>query len=300
MPLLATEGVTLHFQTLGHGSDLVLIHGLGANLAFWYWGPGRLMARRFHVLTYDLRGHGRSSMPASGYTLTQMSNDLAALLDHLGIARAHIVGHSYGARIALCFAGRFAERTSSLTVVDTQIRALQPPLRLSEWPHWPRWKAQLLATGHSELPADDAVIDFRLLARFSEAAAPRGGGLFAAGGRPLSVRNRDMGERGGRRWLRLLETTSAAEELADERPLDAAFLGAIRVPTLLLYGRYSHCLPSSEGLLSLIPEAERIIIPDAGHFLPAVKPVLFARAVKRFVSDGVRLGGEAARRSIPA
>ncbi len=289
MPFVQTDTVTLHYETLGSGDDVVFVHGLGANLAFWYWGAGRLIARRHHVIAYDLRGHGRSSMPAVGYTLDAMCGDLLALLDHLGIPRAHIVGHSYGARVALCFAGRFPARCTSLTVVDTQISAVQPPMRLGEWGYWPRWKQHLQTSGVNALPDDDEVIDFRLLARLSEAAVPRLGSGVRRRAPSLAMRNRGLGgERTSAQWRALLERTSAAEDLNDEGPLAASFLAAIRVPTLLVYGRYSHCLPSSEMLLTLIPGARRIVIRNAGHFLPAVKPRLFARALARFV-DGMRM-----------
>jgi pimeloyl-ACP methyl ester carboxylesterase len=285
MPIVDAGAMQLNYEVLGEGADVVLIHGLGANHAFWYWGAGRMLAQRARVWMYDLRGHGRSTMTAAGYTLSEMAADLLALMDHLGIARSHVVGHSYGARVALCFAGTHPERVISLTVVDTQIRALQAPLRLRDWPHWPKWRQHLVETGHIDLPGEDTVIDFRLLERFSEAAAPREGAGLRPRFRQLSMRNRDMGERGSGRWRRLLETTTAGEELADERPLDAAFVSTIRLPTLLLYGRYSHCLPTSDRLMSLMPDCRRIIIPEAGHFLPAVKPLLFARALNRFVSD---------------
>ncbi|MCU0839637.1 MAG: alpha/beta hydrolase [Rhodospirillales bacterium] len=293
MPFVQTDTVTLHYETLGSGDDVVFVHGLGANLAFWYWGAARLIARRHHVIAYDLRGHGRSSMPAAGYTLDAMCSDLLALLDHLGIAHAHIVGHSYGARVALCFAGRFPTRCTSLTVVDTQIGAVQPPMRLGEWGYWPRWKQHLQTSGMNPLPTDDEVIDFRLLARLSEAAVPRLGSGVRRRAPSLAMRTRGLGERTGRQWRALLERTTAAEELNDESPLAASFVSAVRVPTLLVYGRLSHCLPSSETLLTLIPGARRIVIRNAGHFLPAVKPRLFARALSRFV-NGLRLPPAAA------
>ncbi len=76
MPSLATPEVKLNYLQLGAGEHLVLIHGLGANLSFWYFGAARLLAHTHNLLMYDLRGHGRSSMPEEGYSLHRMVRDL--------------------------------------------------------------------------------------------------------------------------------------------------------------------------------------------------------------------------------
>ena len=66
---------------------VVLCHALATSMDIWaYQLP--LLAQRFHVLRYDLRGHGRSAAPGSSYTLEELASDAAALLDHLEIARA--------------------------------------------------------------------------------------------------------------------------------------------------------------------------------------------------------------------
>ena len=246
MPLVKTTDAALHYQLLGdEGESVVLIHGLGANLAFWYWGAARPIARRARVVAYDLRGHGRSTMPERGYRLTDMCRDLDRLLDSQGIERAHIVGHSFGARVALAYAGAHPDRVRTVTVADTQLRTLQPQLRLRDWSYWPRWKRDLQAQGHVDLPADDDWIDFRLLAHFNQiahgqatrsqgacakgacakGASEQGGGgqggggqvegSQKAGGRRISMRTRDMGPRSNRRWRNLLGTTTASREVTE-------------------------------------------------------------------------------------
>ena len=159
---------SIHYQCIGEGENLVLIHGLGANLAFWYMGIARLLARQYRVITYDLRGHGRSTMPVDGYTLPHMASDLEALLDHLGVDHAHIVGHSFGARIALYFTTLRPERVRTLTAADTQISCLQNQVRLRDWPHWKTWKQQLNEQGFHSLPHDSEYINFQMLAHFNQ------------------------------------------------------------------------------------------------------------------------------------
>jgi pimeloyl-ACP methyl ester carboxylesterase len=283
---LRHQDVVLHYQSAGEGEAVVLIHGLGANLAFWFMSVGRHLARQYKVITYDLRGHGASSITPGGYMLPNMVDDLSVLLDHLEVERAHIVGHSFGARVALTFAIMNAHRVTSLTIADTQVRCLQPPMQLRDWPHWPRWKSELEAQGHTSLPDDQQVITFELLANFNDLAPSFAhGGLGPARRRAApSLRRRDMGKRGAQRWQRLLQTTRAREEFADETPLTNERIADIRAPTLAVYGELSHCMPSCRELQRLIPGCEVQIVPGAGHFHPAVKPRRFMHILETFLA----------------
>jgi len=310
MPVITHGGVATNYQLVGPGlrrdvPPVALIHGLGANLAFWYLGAVRHMRER-SLLLHDLRGHGASAMPPQGYRLDRLARDLLELIDALGIEKIHVVGHSHGARVALVFAQNHPERVESLTVADTQLRALQPPMRLSDWPHWPDWKAELKGRGVSDFPPEDAVIDFRLLADLGPrgGAGPQpvpraGGGPLAkklsqnvrprrAGDRPggnrIDLRSRQMGARGADQWQRLLSQTSAEAEMMDESPIHIDHMDQLTMPVLLMYGRLSHCLPTSERLEALMPDARRVLVPGAGHFFPVVKPQFFARALRMFLA----------------
>jgi pimeloyl-ACP methyl ester carboxylesterase len=278
MPSFATPEVKLNYLQLGGGECLVLIHGLGANLSFWYFGAARFLARTRTVLMYDLRGHGHSSMPARGYGLHQMVRDLVDLLDFLGIARADVVGHSFGGRVAMALAILHPDRVRNLIVADTQVRALQPPVRLSEWAYWSRWKAELESQGLMDLPPNEAIIDHKLLAGLSQK------GDFAGQGRlRISLRARDMGHKGMERWQQLLADTSADREFLNESFLLPSTLRTITTPTLLVFGKFSHCLPTADRLLDSLPNARLLLVPGAGHFVPIVKPRLFARLTEAFL-----------------
>lgn len=278
MPSLATPAVKLNYLQLGSGEPLVLIHGLGANLSFWYFGAARILSRTRCLVMYDLRGHGRSSMPQEGYGLQQMVRDLVDLLDFLGIQRADIAGHSFGGRVALAMAALHPERVRSLVVADTQLRALQPPVRLSEWTHWASWKAELEGQGLRDLPTSESIIDHKLLVRFSQAH-----GHGANRGARISLHTRDMGEKGLERWQKLLARTSADRDFEDELFLVPSTLHTISTPTLLMFGKFSHGLPTARRLLECLPNARLITIPGAGHFFPIVKPRFFARAIETFL-----------------
>jgi pimeloyl-ACP methyl ester carboxylesterase len=280
MPSLATTSeVKLNYLQLGDGENLVLIHGLGANLSFWYFSAARFLARRRNLLMYDLRGHGRSSMPREGYGLQQMVRDLVELLDFLGIDRADIAGHSFGGRVAMAFAALHPERVRNLVVADTQVRALQPPVRLSEWLYYGRWKGELQGLGLRDLPSDESFISHKLLAKLSQAHY----NIANQGRARISLRTRDMGDKGLERWQELMARTSADRDFEDESLLVPSTLETISAPTLLAFGKFSHSLPTADRLLDCLPNARLIIIPGAGHFFPIVKPAFFARVIEAFL-----------------
>lgn len=128
MPLLSLPDVTLFFRDHADGAPAVYVHGGFASLAAllydeqeagWTWEHD--LAAEFRFITYDRRGCASSSLAATGYDLPTQAADLAALLDHLGLASAHIIGSSAGGPIALTFAARFANHVRSLVLVGTAL-----------------------------------------------------------------------------------------------------------------------------------------------------------------------------------
>jgi len=102
---------------------VILHHGNAKNARLWYaWVP--LLARTFRVIRLDARGFGRSSVPAPGYrwSLEGFAQDLAHLMDHLRIDRAHLVGETIGGTIALQFAYQFPDRLHTVTTCTSPYR----------------------------------------------------------------------------------------------------------------------------------------------------------------------------------
>jgi len=152
-PGLSEGDLKLYYEDMGDVGDppVLLIMGLGAQLLLWRTAfCEKLVGRGLRVIRYDNRDVGLSSKTdppnPSGpvvprmvrfwlgrrseapYKLEDMADDAAALLDHLGIERAHIVGASMGGMIAQVFAGRFAERTKTLAVIfSSNNRPFMPP-----------------------------------------------------------------------------------------------------------------------------------------------------------------------------
>ena len=283
--LKISDDVSIHYQCQGQGENLVLIHGLGANLAFWYMGIARPLTRHYRVITYDLRGHGRSAMPADGYSLPDMTNDLQSLLNHLEVDRAHIVGHSFGARVAMHYTISHPQRIRSLTMADTQISCLQDQVRLADWPYWKKWKRQLQEQGFHSLPAENEPINFQMLAHFNQLSGDFAHGALNHPRKAPSLRHRNMGHRGAARWERLMHTTSARQAFADDQQITIDGINRIEAPTLALFGEYSHCLASCQKLNRHIRNCKVKILPEVGHFLPAIKPRLFARNLRLFLEQ---------------
>lgn len=161
MAFVDLDGVRLHYTVLpadppdtespdtGASAPpaVVMIHGLAANLAFWY----PVLAPAFQVfgpvVLYDQRGHGASAAPPSGYDTPTLAEDLRKLLDHLGIQRVHLVAHSHGGMVAVAFALAHPGRVESLILADSRLRPLQPRLRLAEWTPGRRWREALARVG---------------------------------------------------------------------------------------------------------------------------------------------------------
>jgi pimeloyl-ACP methyl ester carboxylesterase len=120
MSIAHVNGIDIYFEEHGDtGAEPVLmIMGYGGNGLVW--APQlRALAPCYRVITYDNRGSGRSSQPPGPYTIPQMAGDAAALLDHLGIDAAHVVGASMGGMIAQELALRHPSRVRSLALLCT-------------------------------------------------------------------------------------------------------------------------------------------------------------------------------------
>src|SRR5580704_355437 len=111
--LVPLNGIKLWYATFGHGEPVVMLHGGLANAN--YWGHQvRALEGHYQVIVMDSRGHGRSSRDAQPFGYDLMASDVLALMDHLGLKKAAIVGWSDGAIIGLDIAMHHPERVSKL------------------------------------------------------------------------------------------------------------------------------------------------------------------------------------------
>lgn len=122
-------GERIYYEMWGDGAETVILgHGMGGSHAVWYQQVP-VLAERYRVVTWDQRGFGRSSATSGELGPGPAVTDLAHLLDHLEIERAHVVGQSMGGWSALGFAIEHPDRTASLVLADTTGGISTPEIR---------------------------------------------------------------------------------------------------------------------------------------------------------------------------
>jgi pimeloyl-ACP methyl ester carboxylesterase len=261
------SGLTLHYQQVGSGPDLVMVHGLTGNLAVWHLHLVPALCDQFRILTYDLRGHGYSDKPASGYSADDMAADLIELLDARGIDRAAVVGHSFGADVGLYCALLHPERVAHIVAIEAALPAMILQRARAEWEGWDYWSDVLEKSGHRVPPERRCDVDYLL--RASLLIPKKWGPLNGLPRNPRST-------------LRLIESTSVAEDTQRIGSLTLENVEHIRTPTTLIYSASSAFLGTHNYLLQHLPNAQSVLLPatEWGHFGPLEQPEEVARRIR--------------------
>lgn len=131
MPTIEVNGLHLYYELHGESGRpvLVLNNGIIMNAASSWMFQTKALSERYYVLQYDCRGQGQSDHPEEAYSMAQHAEDLAGLLDALGVKAAHIGGISYGGEVAQAFGLAYPHRALSLILADT-VSEVGPELRL--------------------------------------------------------------------------------------------------------------------------------------------------------------------------
>lgn len=272
---LARDGETIAWESYGDGECVVLTHGLGGSHAsFFQQVP--VLAPRFRVVTWDQRGFGRSTS-ASGRLGTEVaSHDLEALLDHLDIEQAHLVGQSMGGFTTLAFALRRPERVRSIVLADTPGGIATPRVAeqfrayvatMAQAPPVERWPLDRHPAIGAALGARDPARAF-LYDQIASLSPPP----------PPAIA------------LELLRTAHAPEAIA-----------AIRAPVLFVVGEHDPIFPPDviRDAAACVPGARTIVLPGAGHSPYFETPEAWNDAVLAFL-DAVSVQGRDRRRTSPA
>lgn len=273
------NGVTIAYQQMGEGPDLVFVHGLAASRAFWFIPYAMPLSKHFRITLFDLRGHGYSSMPTHGYEAVTAAEDIRGLLDHLGISSCVLIGHSYGGGVALEFAGAHPERVEKLVVLDTKINALQPAQRLSDSPHLSPFEIEVARTSGHDWDNEPQVglLFLDVLARWKVS----GGGsqvkdVFTPFGEGRGA------QRTAKQFVELMDTTSALQEVVLPG-IDGPAIEQLPMPCLWIYGDWSRSMPSQRALLALRPAEEFRVVPEGGHFFPISNAPLVTGWLRSFL-----------------
>jgi 3-oxoadipate enol-lactonase len=134
VPRITINSIELYYELSGPADApvLVLSNGIMMGTASWVYQKA-VLERHLQVLLYDCRGMWQSDHPEGPYSMQMHADDLAGLLDGLGIEQAHIAGISYGAEISMVFALSYPTKTKSLIVIDG-VSEIHPLLKAQTYP----------------------------------------------------------------------------------------------------------------------------------------------------------------------
>lgn len=113
-----TSGRLTNSKTLGKGTDIIFLHGWGADASAFFFAAKKL-SRSFRATVVDFPGFGESPEPERAYTVNDYAQEIISLMDNLKIERAIFIGHSFGGRVAIELAVKFKERVISLVLIDS-------------------------------------------------------------------------------------------------------------------------------------------------------------------------------------
>lgn len=262
MPTVEVNGTNLYYEEQGDGPPLLLISGLGQNRFAWLTALPEL-SKRYRCITFDNRGTGRSDVPAGPYSMNDLSDDAAALIDHLGIGPVPAVGWSMGG-------------------VVLQAMLIDHGDKLS--------KAVLLNTLPSYTAVQDAWLDGVLELRRAKVSPV----VLGAAGMPWAFTPYTLADHPRLHAMLELalqdpEPTSYegfAAQAQGIREFDRrAELPNVATDTLVLVGAEDVLTPPSQSveMASAIPGAKLVVLPRGGHGMILEFPVPVLQSITDFL-----------------
>jgi pimeloyl-ACP methyl ester carboxylesterase len=261
------NGVDLEYNVQGAGEPLVLIHGSILADAFFPLLAAPRIASHHRVISYHRRGFAGSSRARAPFTIAEQAADGRALLRHLGVARAHLAGHSYGAAIALQWACDAPTDVQSLAL-------LEPPL-FATLPSGPTFWEGVAAVRQNmydrgdKAGATDAFLMAVVGAEYRQVIAQ----FLPPGAFELAVADLDTFFQVEVPALQQWRFT--AEEATRIRQPVLAVVGTETAPIF----RESH-----ELVKQWMPQAEELVVPQATHALQYMNPSAVAEGLARFLA----------------
>lgn len=256
-----SDGVRLRYVVEGEGEPVLLIHGLGASIHLQWGGPGVLdeLAKEYRVIAFDNRGHGRSGKP---HDTEEYGDDMVAdavrMLDHLGIAQAHIVGYSMGAMITDKLLAEHPERFLTATLGG------------AGWVKANDDRAAFLQELAESLDREEGIGP--LLARLT----PEGGAKPDAKHFRFRLISKAFGLVNDQKAL------AAVARAMNELAVTEQQLRNNRVPTLALIGEKDPLKVTVDEMAEVMPHLTVSVIPGADHFRAYSRPE-FIRELKIFL-----------------
>ena len=265
MPIADIENLKIYYEIIGQGQPLVMIRGVGSNVDHWYEQVPAL-SKKYQLLVFDNRGIARSSDPGGSLSIKDMAADTVALMEAVGIKKAHILGYSMGGMIAQELALAYPEKINGLVLVATDCGI---SLRIKARPEYSGLFTEMIRLGTTE------------------AKTAAAGCLFAK--RTFESRP-DIIERYAEVSLRFPAPQKMLEKQweAITRHDACDQLQNITAPTLVITGSEDVLIPpeNSKVLAEQIPHAQVRFIDGGGHLFVVEQPQEFNDTVLDFL-DGL-------------
>ena len=260
------NGTQIYYEVAGAGHGLVLIHAGIADSRMWD-DQFSVFAQHYRVLRYDLRGYGKSACPPGPYALR---DDLHALLQHLNIAKAHLIGVSMGGSLAVDFTLTHPEMVSALIPVCAGLGGFEAPDDPAETAYIKRMEEAYHAGDKERLNELEVHLWVDGLGRTPDQVSP-------------TIRER-VREMNGLALSREAETDQSEPQRLD--PPAAGRLSEIHAPTLVIIG--DEDLPGVQAtankLATDISGAQKSVIHNTAHVPNMERPDEFNRLVLDFLA----------------
>ncbi|CAM5309410.1 3-oxoadipate enol-lactonase 2 [Aquamicrobium terrae] len=270
MRVTTKDGVGLHVEEAGQGTPILFIHEFGGNHESWE-PQMRFFARRHRCVTYAARGYAPSGIPGSieNYSQSIAVDDALAVLDALGIEKAHVVGLSMGGFTTVHLGLNAPERALSLTVAGAGYGC------------------------EKEFEAYFRNVSLEVADNFEKQGAREFSKIYALGASRVQFQNKDP--RGWQEFADRLAThsdTGAALTMRGVQARRPSFydleqgLRAMQVPTLVIVGdEDDHCLQPGIFLKKVIPACGLAVLPKTGHTLNLEEPAWFNALLAEFLAQ---------------
>jgi len=275
---ISTNGTTISVRVGGTGPGVVLIHGYGDTGDMWIPLAAEL-AKDHTVVVPDLRGMGMSAIATTGFTKKMQAEDIAGVLDALGIRKVDVVGHDIGNMVAFAFAMAHRDRTTRLVMMDA------PPPGIGPWDEVLKnpvlWHFRFggpdmerLVAGRERIYLDRFWNEFSAdPAHFPEASRAHYAALYA---------------RPGRMHAGFLQFAAFDQDAIDNRELLAQG-GRLQMPVLAVGGDKSFGTMMAHIMRFAADDVHETVIAGSGHWLMEEQPRATVAAIRGFLDSGAAL-----------
>ena len=259
MPYLKLKEGQMYYEEYGQGPEtIVAVHGNISTLAWWQFLVP-FVRDNYRMIAMDLRGCGKTTHTADGYTIKQFVMDIDALVKQLNMTKFHLLGHSMGGQIAMAYTLAHQEKVQTLTLVDT-------------------------------VPADGLALDDVARAAFKEIQSNSQSLRQAVLSCFLNFNNKEVLEEIYQEAVKCAPEIYLSNPETMHETVLLGELSKITVPTLLMHGREDWVIPypTIVNTMMALPKARIVLLEHCGHSPFLEKPASAAQEFLNFIRERSR------------